>query len=212
MNDKAKNKNIEKLLDRYYQGKTSLDEERILRYYFLNDTVASSLDSHKQEFVISESYSRMKDEISQAPNKANTDFRRVFRWVAAIFIPVLIGNIILVSYLNANKKSEISELKQEIVKSKYKLFTILINSESSIDRTKAIKLLDANEVNDEVFNTIVRNLKHEKSVNTKLATLEFLSTLDKSYDKKIQSIEKEVFQDNSILESMINKEERYDES
>ena len=105
---------------------------------------------------------------------------------------------------NWNKEEEILALKHEISINKYALFNNLIRSESPIDRTKAVKLLDAGDVNDEVFRAVVTNLKFEKNISTKLATIEFLNSLDDSFDDKINNITKDVFLGNAVLEELIN--------
>lgn len=43
---------IEALLEKYYAGDTSLQEEKFLREYFLNSDVPDSLKSHKQIFSL----------------------------------------------------------------------------------------------------------------------------------------------------------------
>ena len=55
---------IEKLLDAYFEGNTSLEEERILRNYFTQDIVPANLQEYKLMF---DYFANSKAEVSSQP-------------------------------------------------------------------------------------------------------------------------------------------------
>ncbi len=78
---------IEKLLERYDEGETSLAEEKLLRDYFLSNKVAPHLSSYKLMFMYS---SNQKEQGLEETPKINSS-KSTFAWtsIAAILVVAL---------------------------------------------------------------------------------------------------------------------------
>lgn len=78
---------IEKLLERYDEGKTSLPEENILREYFLKEEVPDHLRSYQLMFMFSAN--QRKESLENTPQIASK--RKSYAWtsIAAILIVAL---------------------------------------------------------------------------------------------------------------------------
>lgn len=81
---------IEKLLERYEEGKTSLAEENLLREYFLKEDVPAHLRSYKLIFMFSANQKKKTMESGPAVKPSNTR-RDWYSWtsIAAILIVAL---------------------------------------------------------------------------------------------------------------------------
>ena len=80
---------IEKLLERYDEGKTSLAEEKILREYFMNQEVPEHLRSYQLIFMFS---AKQKNETMEKSPKVKSKARKNWHsWasIAAILIVAL---------------------------------------------------------------------------------------------------------------------------
>jgi hypothetical protein len=83
--------NIEKLLEKYDNGESTLQEEQQLKHYFTQETVAPHLEVYKpmfQYFVITQEEQFTKD-ISLKPNKTIT----LYRWISVAAVAVLMFGI-----------------------------------------------------------------------------------------------------------------------
>ncbi|SDR85526.1 hypothetical protein [Gramella sp. MAR_2010_147] len=78
---------IEKLLERYEEGETSLAEENLLRDYFLNEDVPEHLISYKLMFTFSAKQS--KKTFEQKPKVKSGKSRYAWTSIAAILIVAL---------------------------------------------------------------------------------------------------------------------------
>ncbi|TBW29008.1 hypothetical protein [Gramella sp. KN1008] len=81
---------IEKLLERYEDGKTSLAEENLLREYFLNENVPEHLRSYQLIFMFSAN--QKKETMQSNPGiKSHKNRRKWYSWtsIAAILIVAL---------------------------------------------------------------------------------------------------------------------------
>ncbi len=76
---------IEKLLERYDEGETSLKEEELLRDYFLNEEVPAHLSSYKLMFRFS---ANQKEEVFIEETALKSEGKDKFTWasIAAILI------------------------------------------------------------------------------------------------------------------------------
>jgi hypothetical protein len=78
--------NIEKLLEKYENGETSLKEEQVLKTYFTSDTVAPHLDVYKPMFgyfLVNKQEQFTKD----VPLKTKTIFN--YKWISVAAVVVL---------------------------------------------------------------------------------------------------------------------------
>lgn len=100
--------NIEKLLEKYDNGETTLQEEQQLKHYFTQETVAPHLEVYKpmfQYFVITQEEQFTKD-IPLTPSKTYT----LYKWISVAAVAVLMFGI----YTQVNKPiTDLSQLTLE---------------------------------------------------------------------------------------------------
>jgi hypothetical protein len=125
---------IEKLLEKYLEGTTSLEEEKIIKNFFANDNVPSHLESYKSLF---EYYKISKQEMSKEfiiPKKKNN----YIKWfgVAASLVFV---SIITFMYLQENTTNQEN------------LDTFKTPEEAFVETHKALQLV-ANNMNSGLEN------------------------------------------------------------
>lgn len=75
---------IEKLLERYDEGKTSLAEEKLLREYFLRNDIPENLRSYQLMFMFSNK--QVNEKLPEQPEEKLTNKWYLWTSIAAIFI------------------------------------------------------------------------------------------------------------------------------
>ncbi|MCF7568548.1 hypothetical protein L3X37_09245 [Sabulilitoribacter arenilitoris] len=92
--------NIEKLLEKYENGETSLKEEQVLKNYFSSDTVAPHLETYKpmfDYFLVNQQEQFTKD----VPLKTKRTFN--YKWISVAAVTVLmLGVYFGKSFTNTN--------------------------------------------------------------------------------------------------------------
>ncbi len=80
--------NIENLIEKYFEGKTTLTEESALRKYFTTNKVPQHLEPYNELFGY---FELKKLEVTQTPIKLPRPFKLPYRWlsIAAMLIFVL---------------------------------------------------------------------------------------------------------------------------
>ena len=89
---------IEKLLERYDEGETSLAEEKLLREYFLRNDIPEHLRSYKLMFMFSDK--QANERLQEVPEVKSTNNWYTWTSIAAIFI-VALG----IFFFNDNSRS-----------------------------------------------------------------------------------------------------------
>ncbi|MEP1489647.1 MAG: hypothetical protein ABJL44_02530 [Algibacter sp.] len=97
--------NIEKLLEKYENGETSLKEEHVLKNYFSSDTVAPHLEMYKPMFAYFLG-NQQEQFTKDVPLKTNKNFN--YKWISVAAVAVLM----LGFYLN---QSVVEECQENIV-------------------------------------------------------------------------------------------------
>ena len=95
--------NIEKLLEKYDNGETTLQEEQQLKNYFTKETVAPHLEVYKpmfQYFVITKEEQFTKD-VPLKPRKTLA----LYKWISVAAVAVLMFGV----YTQVNKPSELND-------------------------------------------------------------------------------------------------------
>jgi hypothetical protein len=78
--------NIDELLDKYFEGETTTEEERSLRTFFASDEVPQRLASYKPMFAYFDEEIRKE----QIKTKAPLQWRKVVYWASGIAAGVLL--------------------------------------------------------------------------------------------------------------------------
>ncbi|MBK9735760.1 MAG: hypothetical protein IPO92_12650 [Saprospiraceae bacterium] len=115
------NHNIDELLDRYWDGESSVDEENALKAYFASDHVLKEHLPYSDLFRYFEDQSKIKySNDIKAPhieddkhNIVNISFRKYVYAIAAVFILGLCS-IFVMKNISANQKQDNISLVQEI--------------------------------------------------------------------------------------------------
>lgn len=88
--------NIKKLLDRYFEGETSLQEEQLLKIYFTSDTIDPELEEFKYlfAFFVQEKQLKASDNISIQPHQKTKQIVRMkmWQWAAAAVLILSISS------------------------------------------------------------------------------------------------------------------------
>jgi len=95
--------NIEKLLEKYDNGETTLQEEQQLKHYFTKETVAPHLEVYKpmfEYFVITKEEQFTKD-VPLKPRKTLA----LYKWISVAAVAVLMFGV----YIQVNKPNELND-------------------------------------------------------------------------------------------------------
>lgn len=99
---------IDHLLDKYWEGESSLEDEKILKQYFLSSDVAAEHEAFKELFVFFDSESQIKyptdsqtvENKSESTVKVRTLSIRKYMYAVAAVLVLAIGSIFVVKNLN----------------------------------------------------------------------------------------------------------------
>ncbi|GAA4322291.1 hypothetical protein GCM10023115_50300 [Pontixanthobacter gangjinensis] len=140
---------IEKLLERYDEGETSLAEEKILREYFLREEVPEHLKSYQMMFMFS---TRQADEkLEEEPNisKSRKDW---YSWTAIAAILVVALGIFFFNQperMNHNDLGTISDEQQAYEKTKETLN--MISQIMNEGKSDLVYLKEFNNTKDKII-------------------------------------------------------------
>jgi len=133
---------IEKLVEKYENAETTLQEEATLKAYFLSDNVAPHLEEYQMMFTY---FQISKDETYTKTIELKTKKKRNFKWLSVAASVVLSFSV----YLGNEKMNEIQERKQA--------------EQTLAEVTNALKMLSGNlKKGNEAFNNLYA---YEDSVN-----------------------------------------------
>ncbi len=96
--------NIEKLLEKYDNAETTLQEEAQLRDYFTSDTIAPHLEYYKPMFV---HFSKAQEDAFTKDVPLNTKKKtRLYQWISVAAVAVLMLGIMIPQVWNKQGHSE----------------------------------------------------------------------------------------------------------
>jgi len=196
---------IELLLDKYFEGRTSREEERTLRRFFSSEEVPERLESYRDQFTdpghvkeavtgdfdalaridFPESASEAGSAVSLIGELRN---RRSLQWtlrIAAGFILLLIGFSagLMVRYSLPSSEKELATLKREVNEIKSALIYSTTQQASASERLSAVQLSSrlqaGREGIDEVTDILVYTMNNDESVNVRMAAAEALYRFNK---------------------------------
>jgi len=101
---------IEKLLEKYDNGETSIKEEQKLKAYFAQDDVAPHLESYR---VMFQYFNTTKQELytKDVPLKPKKNY--VYQWISVAAVAVLMLGVLVPNILGGNDNLTLADLSDE---------------------------------------------------------------------------------------------------
>ncbi|MBO3697975.1 HEAT repeat domain-containing protein [Roseivirga sp. E12] len=182
-------KDIEHLIEKFYNGETSLEDEKQLHVFFQGESIPDHLKSYKDQFLMSGAVSDMTSKLSSDDLFAKLDQQEAeetkvvemktysFSWVykvAAAVTLVLVG-FWVGNQLNSNR--EMSQMQAELKEMKNLMFAQMEGSSAS-GRLQAVNnSMDLAEADDETVDVLIALLKNDESMHVRTKTVEALTKL-----------------------------------
>lgn len=168
-------KDIEKLIEQYYNGDTSLEEELQLQTFFEGEDIPDHLRSYQDQFKAVKRMTEMKSSISDdelfskikkeavvvkmRPSVVTWTYR-IAAGVALILTGVWVGN-------QMKPDTGISEIQAQLDEMKELMFTQL-KSNSASGRLQAVSnSMVFDEADDETVDILIATLKNDKSMHVR---------------------------------------------
>ncbi len=185
-------KDIEGLLEKYYNGNTSLEEEQQLQTFFEGEGIPDHLMSHKDQFTLFGGLRQVKStmtdedlfskiEVSESKETpvikmkplSLTWLYRVAAAVALVMVGYWVGN-------QVGSGSDMENIQGQLDEMKALMFTQLESSSAS-GRLQAVNnSMGMEEVDDETVDVLIALLKNEKNMHVRTKTVEALTKLSAS--------------------------------
>lgn len=100
--------NIEKLIEKYNNAETTLQEEAQLKAYFKSDNVAAHLEHYKpmfQYFSQSKQEQYAKD-VSLIPKAFGTKKTKLYQWISVAAVAVLMLGLVVPSFIGPSEQEK----------------------------------------------------------------------------------------------------------
>ena len=192
---------IKKLLDKYLDGQTSLDEEKELREFFRQDDIPNHLKSYADQFSYMNTLAKSKTDIdpfakieespfeggkssASAGLRGMTTRSSFVTWalrVAAAIILVLTGLTAgrLLNQQDSASDEQLAALQQEISQMKSALMYGSVQQASASERISAVysssRLQQSNpQLDAEITDILIYTMNNDQNVNVRLAAAEAL--------------------------------------
>ena len=184
-------KNIEELVEKYFNGETSLVEEEQLQKFFEGEDIPVNLKGYQQQFLDLkmskgtrwENFSEEKlfgklerqvqekttgKVVSMKPSNNQVWFYRIAAAVALMLVGYFVGN-------GFKPNSEVAGLRAELEEVKNLMFD-QINSTSASGRLQAVNnTLTLKEADDEILDALISRMNDDKNINVRLKAVESLA-------------------------------------
>lgn len=184
MND---HKYIEDLIEKFYNGDTSLEEEKQLHVFFQGEDIPGHLKSYRDQFLIQKTVLEQKSNLSDDDIFAKLDqhvaeetkvvemktysfswFYKVAAAVALIVVSFWVGN-----QLSSN--SEMTQMQAQLEEMKNIMFDQL-QSNSASGRLQAVNnSMDFTTADDETVDVLIALLQNDESMHVRSKTVEALT-------------------------------------
>ena len=176
---------IEQLLEKYYSGETSLEEEMQLHAFFEGEAVPDHLKSYKAQFdlagALKSKTTKLDEEslfakITEEANERVVKFQPWYKnpWVGRAAAAVL---IILVSFYAGGKygkDSEVEQMREELAQMKSIMFEQLENGSAS-GRLQAVNnSMEMQNPDAETIDVLIETMLFDKSMHVRTAAVEAL--------------------------------------
>ncbi len=133
---------IKKLLDKYFDGETTLEEEQLLRDYF-RDKPESDFDAYRDYFTFIDANQRSKVLINNKPKKQR--FRYAGTVAAALMIITITAAMVISSNISRQNDAKIT---------KEALMTVMYHINTSTQNLTALSKIEENFAQLEVLNEL----------------------------------------------------------
>ncbi|MBR9915059.1 MAG: hypothetical protein GYB32_09585 [Algicola sp.] len=136
---------IEKLLEKYDNGETTLKEEQQLKAYFAQDDVAPHLESYK---ILFQYFNNTKQEhyTKDVPLKPRKSY--IYQWISVAAVIVLMLGIFIPQVFGGETYSSVADLPQEqqetYQKTKQALSMLSINFNDAASSVNTLDLVSSN--------------------------------------------------------------------
>jgi hypothetical protein len=190
-----KNKEIKILLEKYFDGESTVHEEKILRHYFLYEEVADDLQEYKIIFSAFESESKIiteqiSDELFIEESVKTISLKRNTAWAVAATVLILIT-----SWFTLNQKSpeqkiptqEELQIAQKFLKQGLQSFQKAYHQSNDLIKITVVlqtRSKQALEVG-RVYQKNTKEINNLKYINQSLEKLHNISSIQKSRIKLI---------------------------
>jgi hypothetical protein len=163
-------KTIKTLLDKYYQGETTLEEEKILKEYFNQDSEQFENIEEKKAFnyfnsqksKIPEDLNKLLIDTIENESKKNNKTRKIIYWAGSIAAALIIGILFVVLTHNQDTK-----IKNDLYADTY------TNPNEAYKEAQKVLLFISNTMNGESS-----SLKHISEIDKSLKHCNELSIID----------------------------------
>jgi hypothetical protein len=184
-------KEIEKLLERYYEGETSLEEEKALRDFFAGNLVPEHLQSHAAQFrFLNEARAEQapkesEDWLTELETAPKPSAGKVLRfpqpgaWQVAASIALLIIGFAAGRWYNPPGNSSntppVTSADVRLLKMKNTLRYDQVRHTSASERIQAVNQVNSlHQSNQEITQLLINTMNFDDNVNVRLAACEAL--------------------------------------
>jgi len=188
-----KQEKIEHLLEKYYEGQSSLQEESMLMDFFNSTNNLGELESHRVEFLYWLNFKNesTKKDFSIQEEKKEHRFnsglkiqnfnRQLLRIAASILLLFGVFGLGRWSKSLTEKQTEYTLLKEEVNSLKVMVIDALIDKQQANDRIQAINMAEnlGGALPEYVIDLLIQSIREDVNPNVRLASL---STLQKYKD------------------------------
>lgn len=178
---------IESLIERYYSGETSLEEEQQLQTFFEGEDIPDHLKSYRDQFSLMSKIGQMKAQLSDDSLFCKIEEDEVKEpvvvqmksysvpWFYKIAAAVV---LLMVGYWAGNKfnsNNDVSNIQRQLDEMKAVMFSQL-ESNSASGRLQAVNnSMGFEEPDDEVVDVLLAVLKNDKNLHVRRKTVEALT-------------------------------------
>lgn len=180
---------IKQLLNRYYEGKTSLDEDELLFAYFNQSDVDSKLSSFKEQFRFffltrqQKASNSFKAQLAQRllPNPRRFILERRLLKIAASIVLFIMGSLAGYTLNDTISKenhieNQLNSLTHELKQVKKTLTITLLSDAYAFQRINALNLAtQLDSLDQELLSKILYVTNHDENINVQLMAVKTLS-------------------------------------
>ncbi|MEM8969397.1 MAG: HEAT repeat domain-containing protein [Bacteroidota bacterium] len=184
-------KEIRKLLERYYEGETTLVEEKQLHAYFVEEEVPVDLIADRDQILAFADlrtedpgnqlgYDHLFQKIDAEEEVSESRQHRLKLWggrIAASIAIGLVGFLGGIWYGQEKTSNEVVALREEFQNMRHTMLLTQLQQASASERIQAIQASQTSEPNNqEVSEALLLTVGTDPNVNVRLAAIEALNT------------------------------------